>query len=407
MQLLPKQKEILRVALDPKHTLDGVVVEGGVRSGKTEAMAVSLAAHIMKFHKNSGHTFALCGYTVPNVQKIIIPKMRKWIEGYGIPFREYRSAANPMVTFAGCKLLIFGGSDKKSQDQIAGYDMAGGIIDEYSRLDKEFVQMYFTRLSDRPTFSVLGANRKEKMHWSSQMLFSKAHEMNLLPMTMETKDNYFLPPDYIDKVRAQTSGHMTKRLLDNEYAMAEGLVYPHFEVVNGPLEQYINPDNRHIIGADYGHSTVTAAIMLSQQNDGSWVATREYHKDCRVERFEVTQHGMNIKNLGMYNGTYMAEVIAVDPNATALMDCLYNHFDISVISSENRPVSKGINYTGACLNTGILKIHTSLIHTLQEIENYIWAESNTGEDKPRKKDDDLMDSKRYATMAARPLEELY
>ena len=404
------------IAIDPEHKYDGAIMEGGYRAGKTNIMAWAFTTFIETFHKGTNHDFAIGAYTVSNVINVIVPYIEEFCKEYSIDCTVYRSINNPMARIAGCNVYFFGGDNKKSQDRIAGYTLYGLLVDEYTRLDGSFLEMCRSRLSGDPNLTLYGANRMHTRHPNTELLWNNAEAMNLLPIEMTTEENYFISQQAMDRMTAglDTESAFYKRGFLNEYAVSEGLVYPHRDIIGDPDNpkdywNYIHWDGRNVIGADYGPSTITAAILLSQQPDYTWVATREYWRDCRggsSRRIKVEKHAENIINLGYYNEEYIVESIAVDPTAGTLIDAISEE-GYDAHGGIAKPQKDGINYVATCLNSGIVKLHYSLVYTLGEIDNYAWAETDRGDDKPFKKDDHLMDSLRYAIMTVRPQEEYY
>lgn len=400
MKLLKKQAKMCEAAIDPSHKYRGVAVEGSIRSGKTQGMVAAFLSHLNKFHRRSGHSFIFAAQGVSNVQRVIMPYVRQYCKDFGLEFNEW-FGAEPWCMIEGCPVYFFGGEKSDAAKRIQGYTLYGGIIDEYTTMHKDFIRQYQLRLSGEPNFTLYGANRRSLLGdegWASRNLFQMANDLGLLQLEMLLDENTFLSPAVIAALKSGQYGHFRARNIDNEYASAEGLVYVNYDIVSEPISTYFNSHSKAYIGADYGHSTVTAAILLSKQKDGTFVAVKEFYHEGAYERRTPESLAFGIKEMGSFDNGRINNIKGcyVDPNGTALMDALMGR-RLSVFAGINKPLLRTINHTGAALEQGLVKIHSSLKETINEIQAYHWPDGER--QTPVKEYDHLMDSLRYATVS--------
>ena len=83
----------------------------------------------------------------------------------------------------------------------------------------------------------------------------------------------------------------------------------------------------------------------------------------------------------------------VDPSAASFI-ALLRQSDIFKPKEADNSVLDGIRRTSTCINNGLIKVHSRCKNWKRESQSYVWDEKS-GEDKPKKEFDHLMDARRY------------
>ena len=89
----------------------------------------------------------------------------------------------------------------------------------------------------------------------------------------------------------------------------------------------------------------------------------------------------------------------IDPSAASFITALLRENEFSVLRADN-DVANGLRNTATALSQGYVKISDALENWKTEASGYIW-DSTSGEDRPVKENDHLMDSTRYQIQTLR------
>jgi PBSX family phage terminase large subunit len=180
------------------------------------------------------------------------------------------------------------------------------------------------------------------------------------------------------------------------WTAATGIIYPMFRdaLAEPPEDQ---EPTEHCLSIDYGTQNAFAAILWAKYG-AVWYAVREYYYSGRDTGVQKTDEEYAqdldkwLSDLTQYND-YMKLPTIIDPSAASFIALLRKRGKYKVLPADNA-VADGIRETATAMQTGKIKIVPSLTNWRKEAEGYVWDEKS-GEDKPVKVNDHLMDSTRY------------
>jgi len=208
----------------------------------------------------------------------------------------------------------------------------------------------------------------------------------------ESKDNFFLPKDYLDDLNSLT-GVAYKRFVRGLWVGSDGLVYDKFERDRHVQHRPITEFPRVIIGQDEGYTNPAVLIVVGIDNDNRLHILREWYESKRLE-VEVIAKAQEFHN------EFLPESFIIDPSAAKLIAAMEVE-GLPVEKADNR-VFGGIQKVQSLLRFAgderpRLTISPECGETIREFETYEWMK---GKDKPRKQFDHAMDAVRYAVAYA-------
>ena len=237
-----------------------------------------------------------------------------------------------------------------------------------------------------------------------------------------SNENIYLPEDYLDTLNSYT-GDLLKRYVEASFEVFEGQIFPEIKGGVHIIRPFAIPkewDRYRII--DHGERNPTACIWGAVSPDGDLFMYREHYKSGKF----VPYHAKKI-----HEKTQGEDIIytLIDPSVKSVRGHSGRKVDKEYqeemkeyeprfrMKFANNDVSAGIARMHRYLYMNPDRIHpitkkkgsphlfffSNLEHTIEELENYKWKKiSQTSEDdpeeKPRKKDDHLMDCIRYFVM---------
>lgn len=402
VELIPTQQKFFREAM----TGDNKVIAWGasIGAGKTFGIAYTLIHYSLRFPED--HVFLIAGNTIGSVKRTIVAQMLKVANIYGMKVTKRFSGDDIHISINDRKFYIFSGNDANSKDKIQGINSSTSYVDEVTTLNEEF---YITLIGRTRVTSPNGTrakvfvsfNKSGVYHWARERISENPDVVNF-ESTID--ENYHLGEEEIadQKKYHRGTGHMERRLIENIWADATGLVYNDFTVVDNDRKQ-INPEYK--IGLDWGPAGTTAAVLL-QSYGNNWYIKDEYY--WNAHRTGVTlEDGQHINGMSAKFGIDVMRQaeIYVDPSAASMITALLNR-NFNAIGADN-DVEPGIIATQRALRDGNVMIHKRCDDLLKEIHRYTWKETTSdGKDRPVKTDDHACDAMRYVVPVASPVYDL-
>ena len=384
------QREMIQHVLDADKFY--LLWAASVRTGKSLGAAYAMLAHMRKYYNQAGVDYLLGGHTSGAVARNIVPYIRRLATYYRLPCVA-KFGANPCLEVMGNTIHIFGGDKENSQDKIQGMTVGMVMIDELTRVTQSFFDMATTRASLPNAVVLATMNKDSAYHWTAEDVYEPILDgrMNGAIVEASASDATGMPTEFFEDVRSGLPKFRQQRLLDNEFAEAEGLVYPHFLIEDPPVGA--RPD-MHIVGVDWGMKGVTAAVRLEQYGD-TWFVVDEYYHTGRTDgELTAGEHaGRILTQLGGWKW------IVCDPSASVLIYALSKL--TSKVQYAQNDVIEGIQSVDAAFRRKQLKVSTACPQLLRELATYVWKDTI---EKPEKKNDHAVDALRYAIMEILPLE---
>ena len=237
-------------------------------------------------------------------------------------------------------------------------------------------------------------NPEGPSHWAKRMVVDRSNEFGAKVLKFQMRDNPVLSEDVIERYDASFTGHFHKRLVEGEWAPAQGAIFPVFHRTNDDVFR----GGKWHIALDWAVSGTLAALAISSKGEESRVLHELYHRGneegvltelqvCeRVTQWwrEVTGHEPR------------GHFIWLDPSTPASFKNLLRRKGFNVRSGDN-DVIPGIVSTANKLERGQCTLHNRLVELPSELAGYTWdaAAADKGEDKPTKFQDHGCDALRY------------
>ena len=131
----------------PYSSLDAIICDGAVRSGKSLCMFVSFISWATSsFQKSS---FAICGRTASSVRRNLLTPYLPVLKQLGLNYSFKLSEGKLTVKTNGREntFFIFGGKDEASASLIQGMTLSGVMFDEVALMPRSFVEQALARCS--------------------------------------------------------------------------------------------------------------------------------------------------------------------------------------------------------------------------------------------------------------------
>ncbi len=223
-------------------------------------------------------------------------------------------------------------------------------------------------------------------------LFYIKNNPNYKLITCTTKDNIYLPKDYINDLYDSYSGTFADQELGGKFVAFEGLVYKDFDKNIHCIEPFDIPRGwRKVRCIDFGYVNPFACIWMAFDEDGRAYLYREYYKRKTLikdhaksinQYVDLPKYGYTVSD---HDSQDQAELVEYGIHTT----------------NADKNVSQGLQK----VNTRIkiqrdgkprLYIFNNCINSIKEISQYSWNEK--GKEEPIKMNDHIMDCVRYIIM---------
>ena len=377
-------------AMPEYRSLDAVICDGAVRSGKT--LSMSLGFMLWACRSFSGSAFALCGKTITSLRRNVVTPLLPMLKDYGFTCIEKVSANYFDVTILGRtnRFYIFGGEDEGSAALIQGITLSGVFFDEVALMPRSFVEQAIARCSVSGSKLWFTCTPYAPAHWFYTEWIKKRKEKRALYLHFTMDDNPSLSTALKNRYKRLYSGTFYERFVLGRWTASHGAVYPMFDmekhVFSGELEC-----ERYVISCDYG-TVNPSSFGLWGLHGGVWNRLSEYYYSSKREGAQRTdeEHYSALEELA--GGRKISKVI-VDPSAASFIECIRRHGKFRVVKADNDVVT-GIRLVSSALRSNKLRFHESCKDIIREFQLYCWNESS-GSDAPVKENDHAMDDMRY------------
>lgn len=393
MKLSQKQNEYIRNA-NARWNLK----VGAVRSGKSYVdIAYMIPARIRAVSGLSGLVVIL-GVSKETIERNVLQPMR---EIYGPALVGNINSQNKAMV-CGEMVYCLGAAKVSQVSKIQGSSIKYCYGDEVAKWNKEVWEMLKSRL-DKPYSRFDGAfNPEYPSHWLKAFMDTKGLDAYIQHYVID--DNPFLPPEYVENLKNEYMGTVYyDRYILGLWALAEGLIYSmHKDALVDDIPDIQGDEiTSYCISIDYGTMNAFAMMLWELHSDGIWYNTKRYYYSGRDTGVQKTddEYLADIEKVLDYEvkvhracGRKIETII--DPSAASFITLLKKKADWSKVRSADNDVANGIRETASAMKNGKIKILKSNVEWIKEAEGYAWDEAS-GEDRPIKVNDHLMDATRY------------
>lgn len=377
--VLPKQAKFLQ------SNKKEVLYSGAFRAGKSKALCIKAVERASL----PGNVVGLCRKTSTSLKRTTL---RTLLNSDGdlppvLPAGTYEHYKQDKLIKIknGGEILYFGFDDEET---IASLGVGCMCVDEGSELNEDEYTMLLGRISMKtdPLRQLFTAtNPSSPHHFLYNRFFKNPTNMQEVVKT-KSKDNFFLPKDYLEMLNSFT-GQRKARYVEGEWVAFEGLVYDIFNRDDHVMVRDCN-FKEIILTLDEGYTNPAVILKCGIDGDGRIHIMKEFY-ERRILQDRLISEAEDMK------GSYSI----VDPSAASLIASMESR-GLSVEKGNNKVVP-GIF---AVLNRlkvqkdklPRLTVDPSCVNTIMEFESYQWK----GKDKeePVKELDHAMDAVRYIIM---------
>lgn len=408
-----KQKKVLTWWLpeSPMHTMDGIIADGAIRSGKTTVLALSYVFWAMTCF--NGENFAMCGKTIGSFRRNVLTPLKLMLWSRGYKCVDHRADNLLEVKRDGVVnyFYIFGGKDERSQDLIQGITLAGILFDEVALMPESFVNQAIGRCSVEGSKFWFSCNPEGPQHYFKVEWIDKADEKQLLYLHFTMDDNLSLSDEIKRRYRSMFTGIFYDRFIKGLWKAAEGLIYVSF--VEDPEEYIIDavtePIHHAVIGVDFGGSKSAHSFTLTGFTTGFRkviILDEYYHNNIKSGRLSPAKLEADFVDFVKRAKTkYPVYEVFCDSAEQTLIEgftiaAVKNRLGIEVKNAIKGSINERIAFYCSLMAQGRFQIMRHCRNTIDALQNAVYDAKKLTEDV--RLDDgvmnvDSLDSMEYST----------
>lgn len=378
-----KQQELLSCSLHEQPKI--LIASGAKRAGKTFILDIGFLRHVRKY-KNMGVSFIIGGATSSTIRRNVLDDLEKML-GINIKLNKEQG-----FELWGNMIYCFGGSNADSWKAVRGFTAAGAFLNEGTALHDSFVKEVISRCSYEGARVFIDTNPENPTHSiktdyidnDGQML--ESGRLNIKVFNFTLYDNTFLPSDYIESIeKATPTGMFYDRDILGLWVAAEGVVYKDFDQKTMVLKDYRKEAiSEYIAGVDWGYEHLGSITVIGIDQEGNHCIVEEH-----TAQYEEIDYWVNVAegikekygNIPFYADSARPEHVA-----------RFSREGFKV-KNGNKSILSGIEEVGKLMKQKKFYVLETCKQFLKEVYNYVWDEIKG---MPVKKNDDVMDSVRYA-----------
>lgn len=277
---LPKQKQFIEYALDPKGP-KYVAYYGGIGSGKSLVLCITMLTQAV-IH---GGEYVIARQFMPELRRTT---MRAFLEICPKELIvEYRVAdAEVHIRSASGKpaIIYFVGLDEP--DKLRSLNLSGGGIDEASQVSEEAFLLLQGRLRNPKGLRKLllvgnpAGHNWVYQYFVKQDLFKNPEaKLQYKVIVAPSTENKHLPDGYVQGLLDSYSDERIQREVMGSWDAFEGQVYHEFRRDVHVIKPFvIPPEWTKVVGADHGYRNPAAWVWGAQDYDGNLYIYREFYQ---------------------------------------------------------------------------------------------------------------------------------
>lgn len=385
-ELSPKQLDFLL-----NSDADINIADGAVRSGKTHIFNLRWLEYIMTAPPGD---LLMAGKTVRTLEQNVLKAKNGLFDLLGQGNYQYNSSTG-ILHVAGRTIYCKGANDEQAENKIRGMTLAGALCDEVTLFPKSFIDQLIARCSVAGAKQFWNCNPDSPFHYIKQMyLDSPDMKDTVKHWRFLMTDNPYLTrhnPQYIQNASRTWKGVFYRRNVLGEWALADGLIYAHFDNSVHVVRELPKTFDNIYIAIDYGTTHPTAFIMLGKLGDKVYVI-KEYYQSGRLnsqlaDDLVAFKEGFSITGITV-DSAAASFILELRARGIHVKDCI-------------KDVHDGISKVSSLLGESKLFVHESCLNLIKEFFTYSWDTKKSvasGKDVVIKLNDDAMDALRYGIM---------
>ena len=350
---------------------DGGLAWGATNSGKSYRNARHFVRRCAKYPGKH----LLIGANMKLLETEIIPLIRSLCRTYKVPCSKFRGGLGQMQ-IGKSLVIVMAIKNKGDEDRCRSLHNIDSIMfEEITNIPEIGADMATSRqgyVVDNKLGPVWAScNPSHPTNWVKKRLDAGKwiHDEMFL-----VKDNPSLTPEQVEEFESRYTGIFRKRMIEALWAAPEGLIYPNWTDAGTEIAEELK-GTPCWIGADYGFSSVTAAVYV-QRKDQKFYMTREYYHDAH----STGEHRNSVEGAKYIIKKAPGPIMTayVDPTSKDLIDALSNQ-GVSVEPACNK--SDGYNIFDGALQRGYIQICKDLVPCfVDEVYSLIYNKTGSGPD---------------------------
>lgn len=375
------------------------ILRGPVRSGKNWTMIPKIVFGLNTY--NPGGEKVLFGVSKDTLYHNVLNDIFNFI---GTKNYSYNRQSGELW-LGKSQWRVVGAKDEGSEKYIRGSTVGIAYGDELVKIPKSFLEMMLSRMSPEGARLYGTTNADSPYHYLYTEYINNEEKLRNGSVYVERftmRDNLSLSEQKIQQFEAMFKGVFKKRMIDDEWVMAEGGIYK--DVLDDLL--FYNDDEKPLslygsggfvemfIPIDYGTGNPTVFLLVIDDGTTYWI-DEEYYWDSRATTIQKTD-GQYVADLIEFRDKFgpKAQCI-VDPSAASLKAEM-NLKGVWHCDADN-DVENGIRNTSSLLAQKKIRINNRCVNLKAELGSYVWNpnKAKVGQDEPLKQHDHAPDALRY------------
>jgi PBSX family phage terminase large subunit len=414
---LPRQRDFLKAALDPKGPRY-VAYYGGFGSGKSVVLCTAIITQAVLY----GGDYLISRHFMPELRRTTMKTFIEMCPKELILEVRVADAEVHLRSQNGKAVVYFIGLDEPGK--IDSMNLSGFGIDEASQTTEEAFLKLQGRLRNPKGLrkGLLVGNPKGRdhvyRHFVSKLAVSPPSRNQFHMIVAPSTENIHLPAGYIEGMLGSYSKERIQRDIMGSFDSFEGMIYSEFDRSLHVVHPYDIPEGwTRLIGQDDGFTNPAASIFGAIDENGDIVIYDEVYVTGTVVA-DLCKNHINPKI-----GTKKMHML-IDPSTKAKRNqaggVAYSNFSVYLdnlpkqvsLACANNDVSVGIDRVKTFMKINPktkkpkLTIFSTCTNLIEEIGEYRWAElssnqegSKNQKEEPRKYNDHACDALRYLVMS--------
>lgn len=275
------------------------------------------------------------------------------------------------------------------------------VIDEVSSMRNFWIhynEILRPTLTDRKGHVLFISTPKGFNHFYDLFNFQE-RDTDYKSFHFTTYDNPYIPVDEIDKARREIPEDQFSQEYLADFKKQEGLVYKEFDrsrhvfsdenMLKQAKTNYVNK----IAGIDFGYTNPSAILTCYEDSDGNYWITDEFYKTQQTTD-ELVEQAKAVA----------ARVYYPDPAEPDRIEMMRRAgLNVREVSKD---IPAGINAVRELFKQNRIRIHTSCLNLISELESYRYPDSKPDKNEveiPIKQYDHALDAMRYMLYMQAPL----
>jgi PBSX family phage terminase large subunit len=392
-----KQAQFLRTNLNDFNLVWGV-------TGSGKSYITNIKAYMYISQLNDGDLCLFSGNTIESLYDNVISPLCKMAP----TTMRYASKNGRERLIYAChdkevEISCIGANNERAQDRVQGKNVKLWLSDEIPKQPKSFVDMAISRLRSEENGrmkimpAIFTLNPDSPSHYIKQeYLDKKRGDVNEWFFNFD--DNPLIDKEYVEKQKDRFSGVFYERMILGKWTSAENAVYDLFNRSEHVTEEIpTKAITRYILGIDWGYEHPLALVLIGVTGDSEYYIIDEILKrkvliDNSISNLvKILENRNQCRIETAYCDSARPEYIVQFRSYTGIHSLPAKKEIIEGIQCVQRLLKKrGNNRYG-------LQIKNGCNESVKAFENYEWAkDTSTGQERPKKVDDDMIDAIRYA-----------